>query len=140
MAQAPACAALPLEHVLETMRPLPLEPIPGLPPFLVGWSVIRGAPVPVVDLTLLLGDERRQAGTRLVVVRSGERRVALCVDGVLGIRTLESASLPPLLDSTHAAFIGSIGALDARLLTVLETGRIVPAAAWDALQLRSAGA
>jgi purine-binding chemotaxis protein CheW len=131
---------LPLEHVIETMRPLPLEPIPGLPPFMTGLSVIRGAPVPVVELGILLGDERRKAGARFILIRAGERRVALCVNGVLGIRALEAASvaaLPPLLLDANAAFVGMIGALDSRLLMILETARLVPAAAWDALQLRS---
>lgn len=136
---------LPLEHVIETMRPLPLEVIPDLPPFMTGVSIIRGAAVPVVELRKLLGDVGTGGGVgrRLVLLRTGERRVALSVDAVLGIRSLEGTSslgLPPLLQAANAAFVSAIGTLDSSLLVVLETGRLVPSAAWDALRVRSAQA
>ena len=51
--------ALPLEHISETMRPLSLQPFHGMPPFVDGLSIIRGAPVPVVDLARLLGNDER---------------------------------------------------------------------------------
>jgi purine-binding chemotaxis protein CheW len=47
--------ALPLAHVVETMRPLPIEPLGGMPGFVQGIAIIRGAPVPVVDAGALLG-------------------------------------------------------------------------------------
>jgi hypothetical protein len=34
--------ALPLHHVVETMRPLPIDPVVGTPAFISGVSVIRG--------------------------------------------------------------------------------------------------
>src|SRR5205809_310773 len=49
-----ACA-LPLMHVIETMRPLPIEPMACALSFVRGISIIRGAPTPVVDLGALLG-------------------------------------------------------------------------------------
>src|SRR5580692_5756315 len=72
--QARWCA-LPLRHVIETMRPLPTSPIPGAPAFVDGLAVIRGAPVPVVSLSRLLGATTTQA-TRLVCVRTERGRVA----------------------------------------------------------------
>ena len=130
---------LPLEHVLETMRPLPLETIPRMPSFILGLSVVRGAPLPVVDLATLLGQERR-ASTRFITIRTGKRRIALAVASVLGIRELDGASLarlPPLLQSASAEFVTAIGALDSQLLVILETGRIVSDDAWTALSVRS---
>ena len=47
--------ALPVGHVGETMRPLPVETLAGGPPFAPGVSVIRGQPTPVVDLAEVLG-------------------------------------------------------------------------------------
>ena len=44
--------ALPLEHVSETMRPLPVEPIAGVISPVAGVAIIRGGPVPVVDVAL----------------------------------------------------------------------------------------
>jgi len=34
--------AIPIEHVSETMRPLPVEPIGAVPSFLLGLAIIRG--------------------------------------------------------------------------------------------------
>ncbi|MEI9948856.1 MAG: chemotaxis protein CheW [Pseudomonadota bacterium] len=135
--------ALPLEHVSETMRPLPLEPLSGTASFIAGVSIIRGGPVPVVDLARLLGNGTDELRTRLVVVRVGERRAALSVAGVIGVRSLESAAvseLPPLLGGTSAEVILAVGSLDARLLLLLETSRMLPGFSWSSLEAGGAQA
>src|SRR6202041_1193103 len=55
--------ALPLAHVVETMRPLPVEPMAGAPPYVPGLGISRGRPAPAVDVARLLGedDARREA-------------------------------------------------------------------------------
>jgi len=128
--------ALPLEHVAETMRALPVEPIAGLPAFVSGVSIIRGAAVPVVDLATLLGEGSTKSLARLVLVRAEARLIALAVNEVLAIRRLESdsiAALPPLLRGTSTRFLSAAGALDAELLLIIEAGRIVPDSAWARL-------
>jgi len=120
--------ALPLEQVIETLRPLPMEPLSGAPGFVCGLSIIRGLPVPVVDLGRLLGTERTRP-TRFVTLRAGVRTVALAVDAVIGVRALGSAGageLPPLLSATGNDALRSLGSLDGELLLVLESGRLVP--------------
>ena len=42
--------ALPLGAVIETLRPLPLRPLAGAPAGVLGVAVVRGSPVPVIDL------------------------------------------------------------------------------------------
>lgn len=130
--------ALPLEHISETMRPLPIEPLNGMPAFVDGLSVIRGLPVPVVDLARLLGIEGGTRRTRFVVVKAHERYVALAVELVIGVGKPPSseAPLPSLLGEANAEFVAAIGALDDRLLMVLESGLILPAAAWKAFENR----
>ncbi|MET3131167.1 chemotaxis signal transduction protein [Oxalobacteraceae bacterium GrIS 1.11] len=44
--------ALPLLQVRESMRALPVEALPDMPPFMLGLAVIRGAALPVLDLVL----------------------------------------------------------------------------------------
>jgi len=126
-----------LEHVSETLRPLPVEALSGTAPFIDGVSIIRGAPVPVVDLARLLGNASVEPRMRLVVVKVGERNAALAVARVIGVRSLESATvieLPPLLSGASSEVIGAIGSLDARLLLVLETSRLVPESGWASLE------
>ncbi|MGI0148168.1 MAG: chemotaxis protein CheW, partial [Thermoplasmata archaeon] len=128
--------AFPLGHVLETLRPLPIRPVQATPVFVCGLSVIRGAPVPVVDLTALIGKARAGSIGRWVTLRLGERRLALAVEAVLGIRELEVSTLqalPPLLQDADHGLIESIGTLDSELLMLLEAGRLLPEEIWDAL-------
>jgi len=119
--------ALPVEHVIEIMRALPLEPFAGAPAYVRGVSIIRGAPVPVVDIGLLIGGEITHAA-RLVTVRTASRKVALAVERVIGVTTISSevfGQLPPLLEEAAADTIVAIGARDCELLVFLRTGRLV---------------
>jgi purine-binding chemotaxis protein CheW len=122
--------AIPLCHVAETMRPLPVEPLTGMPEFVRGVSVIRGAAVPVVDLAALLENGRPGATCgRFVTLKLGERRVAIAVDTVVGARDLQPAELgelPPILRDASAGLIEMIGTRDAQLLVVLRASCIVP--------------
>jgi purine-binding chemotaxis protein CheW len=120
--------ALPLEHVVEALRALPIVPVADAPPFVLGLAVIRGEPLPVVDVGRLLSADGAQA-ERFVIVNAGGRRVALAVDHVAGVRTVAPESLtalPPLMHTTASDVIAAIGLLDAELLLVLQSTRLVP--------------
>jgi purine-binding chemotaxis protein CheW len=132
--------ALPLANIVETMRPLPIEPIAGVPLFVRGVSIIRGVPTPVVDLGLVLGTSGGVAG-RFVSLRLGDRQVALSVDVVLGVRDLDASTireLPPLLQEASKDLIDAIGTLDAQVLVVLRAGWELPEGVWQALTLQEA--
>lgn len=126
--------AVPVEVVLETMRPLPIETIVGTPIFVRGLSVIRGAPVPVIDLAMLL--ESREAATkheRFVTVRSQGGTFALEVDGVVGVRDLDwnqLEELPPVLGRGADDPVEAIAVVDKEFLMVLRSARIVPDEIW----------
>lgn len=119
--------ALPVAHVIETMRPLPIEPVASAPAFVLGVAVVRGGPVPVVDLAALQGEDGGEVA-RFVTVHAGGRTVALAVSGIVGVRTLDGVALhdpPPLLADANPA-IEALGTLDGALLAVLRTGRVIP--------------
>jgi purine-binding chemotaxis protein CheW len=128
--------AVPLEHVVETMRPLRVESFAGMPSFIKGVSLIRGAPVPVVDAGALLGTSDDAQPARFVAVRAGQRRVALAVEEVLGVRELPAAtlhSLPPLLHDASADVVSAVGTLDQEFLVVLQATRFVLESQWQLL-------
>ncbi|HEX3774042.1 MAG TPA: chemotaxis protein CheW [Polyangiaceae bacterium] len=130
-----------LESVIETMRALPIEQVAAVPSFVSGLSIVRGQPVPVVDLPALLGVPREVRRARFVLVKAGDRRVALAVSNVLGTRSLPLRSLPelpPLLGSATAEFVNAIASLDAQLFLTLESGRLVPNSVWAELDLAGA--
>lgn len=137
-----ACA-IPLHHVAETMRPLAIEPVAGTPRFVPGVAVIRGAPTPVVDLAALLDNgEPRATYGRFVTIKLGARRVAIGVDGVVGVTTLEPAQLgelPPILRDVAADLVEAIGARDGQLLVVLRAARLLPDEVWTTLAAAPAG-
>jgi purine-binding chemotaxis protein CheW len=130
-AEARWCA-LPLRHVVETMRPLPLSPIPGAPPFVAGLAIIRGAAVPVVDLARLLGAVDTEP-KRFVSMTTQNGHIALAVDQVEGVRSLPSEllhSLPPLLQCADSRVVHAVGTLDDELLLFLQIARVVPEDLW----------
>jgi purine-binding chemotaxis protein CheW len=129
--------ALPVADVSETMLILPIEPIAGAPPFVLGLSILRGSPVPVVDAHALLGGAHREsAPAKLVAVKLDRRIVALAVDAVVGVRALPSAAmdeLPRLLRDVAAEIVEVVSTLDAELMLVLKAARVVPPAIWSAI-------
>lgn len=125
--------AVPLAHAAEVMRPLPVEPLVGAPAGVLGVAVIRGRATPVVDLEALLHGSPAGAladSARHVTLRTGDRVVAIAVEAVLGIRTVDLArfeGLPPLWQGPCPPAIAALGTLDRELLLVLETARLLPA-------------
>jgi purine-binding chemotaxis protein CheW len=125
------------------MRPLPIEPLLGTPAFVLGLAIIRGFPTPVVDARQLLGSPASPtirtvfaSSARFVSLKLGDRTAALAVDAVLDIRSLPKETLSdiaPLLRGGDAELVSLIGALDARLLLVLEAAQLVPDSVWSAI-------
>jgi purine-binding chemotaxis protein CheW len=128
--------ALPLAHVEETMRPLAVQPMAGLPWFISGIAVIRGVPTPVVNVASLLTGEAAPA-LRFVTIKTGRRHLVLAVDAVLGVAEIPPGSigaLPDLLHNAELDAISAIGVLNAELLLVLRTTLLIPADVWTAIQ------
>ena len=132
--------ALPLEHIIETMRPMPLDVLPGTPHFVAGMAIVRGEPLPVLLLSRLFGKEEKRA-ERLVIARAGTRRVALAVESVVGVRALEPEllqRLPPLLRDAPQDAVAEIGTLDGELMVVLQAARLVPAEVFAIVEAEAA--
>ncbi len=131
-----ACA-FPLADVIETMRPLPIEPLANAPDFVLGVACIRGAAAPVVRLSMLFNEQQLgDHSTRFVTLRVGQRCVAVAVESVIGIADLSDrafGNLPPLLQTGRAEFVQSLGMLDKDFLVVLDAARIVPDSVWREL-------
>jgi purine-binding chemotaxis protein CheW len=117
------------------MRPLNVERIAGVPAFLCGLAVIRGSAVPVINAAMLLGAELSRPA-RFVTVKAGQRRIALAVDAVIGVKTIPSGvldDLPLLFQRSDTDAVAAVGTLDSELLLVLRSARLVPEATWAAI-------
>ncbi len=118
------------------MRPLPVTPFEGAPGVVLGLAVIRGEVVPVLDAGLLAGDGPVRPG-RFVTVKSGGRTAALAVEGVLGIRAIDRASLaglPPLLAREDPDVVRAVSPGGDGLLFVLDGARLLPDEVWKLLE------
>jgi purine-binding chemotaxis protein CheW len=132
--------ALRLEEVIETMRPLETQPLAGTPPFVLGISVLRGVPTPVIDVARLL---RGDQGTpeRYVAVRTERGAVALATGEILGIRSVDTTTTgahPALLGGRSSRLVAGVGTVGAEPLLLLQSMRAVPDDVWEAAA--SAGA
>lgn len=121
--------AVPIAHVVETLRPRPLHALRASPDFVRGLAVLRGELTPVVDLHALVHGRPSTATTRLVLVRVATRRVALAVDVVVGVASLDVPSVEGLPDAcgpvARAIAAARSKALD--LVLLLDLVRLVPA-------------
>jgi purine-binding chemotaxis protein CheW len=127
--------AVPLAATIETLRPLPIERLPGAPEGIFGLSTVRGDTVPVVDLAGLF-DEPEGGVSRWVLVRAGARRLALAVSRVVGVRAIDEATeglAVALAAQLAAPFITALATHAGRLLAVLDVARILPETAAGAL-------
>ena len=126
----PYCCALPVSAVVETMRPLPIQKLKNAPPGVIGVSIVRGCPTPLLDLAALLHENSPSAYTRFVSLRVAQRTVALAVDTVIGIRDFGISSplpaIPPLFQQVRPEVIEAMTAVDSELVLVLRSAELVP--------------
>ena len=126
--------ALPLDEVIETMRPLATRPLAGTPPYVRGISVMRGVPTPVIDVSRLLRGDQGEP-ERYVAVRTERGPVALATGPILGIRDTTAdigRGHPALLGGGSKSFIAGVGTIDAEPLLLLQSMRAVPDEVWEA--------
>jgi purine-binding chemotaxis protein CheW len=126
--------ALQLDEVIETMRPLATHSLAGTPAFVLGISILRGVPTPVIDVARLLGGGQA-AVTRFVAVRTERGPVAFATGDVLGIRAAvadPAAQHEGLLRSAPGGLIAGVGRIGEEPLLVLQSMRVVSDDVWEA--------
>ncbi len=99
--------------------------LPGAPAHIKGVVNIRGTIVPVVDLRIRfqLGSATYDALTVMVVLNVGDRIVGVVVDSVSDVVALGAEQIRPNPDLEGAVdprFVTGIGALDGRMLILLD--------------------
>jgi purine-binding chemotaxis protein CheW len=109
----------------------PATPMPQTPDYVLGVINLRGVVMPVIDLRRRLGLGETTPSSRhvIVVVQQDERMVGLLVDAVQETFMVDETllQLPPAMDSVAAAqFVDAIIPLDARMLSRLVVGALLP--------------
>lgn len=106
-------------------------PLPQAPSYVRGVINLRGAVLPIVDLSARLGLGATEPSVRnvIIVVRIGTRLVGLLVDAVSEVLTATSEMIQPTPDVSCDAvkmFIRGILALDGRMVSWITLDKILP--------------
>ena len=109
----------------------PATPLPQAPGYVRGVINLRGAVLPIVDLSARLGLGATEPSVRnvIIVVRIGTRLVGLLVDAVSEVMTATSDMIQPTPDVSSDAvkmFIRGILALEGRMISWITLDRILP--------------
>lgn len=116
----------------------PTTPMPHTPSFISGLINLRGAVIPIIDLSMRFGFAQTQTSERnvIIVVQVGCQSVGLLVDSVSDILTVGDDQLQPTPEvgsDTARAFVTRIIAdEDGRMIRVIDLDEIVPQGMGDA--------
>jgi purine-binding chemotaxis protein CheW len=102
-----------------------ITPVPNAPAFVEGVVFSRGQVVPAVNLRVRFGFERQKITiqSRLIIVRTGQRRVGLMVDSSREFRTIATEAIQPPNDAIaglSGRYLQGIANLADRLILVLD--------------------
>ncbi len=116
--------AIDLHHVREVFEIESVTRVPGMPPALVGVANLRGVVLPLVDLRVVLGFSTKGPTPRTgVVVQHGTQQIAILVDRVPEIQTVQKGQFLPV-PKGHAQgsrpFVSAILRVEDRLGGVVE--------------------
>jgi purine-binding chemotaxis protein CheW len=109
----------------------PATPLPQAPSYVRGVINLRGAVLPIVDLSARLGLGATEPSVRnvIIVVRIGQRLVGLLVDAVSEVLTATTDMIQPTPDVSSDAvkmFIKGILALEGRMVSWITLDKILP--------------
>jgi purine-binding chemotaxis protein CheW len=123
--------AVPIAHVAEILKPLPITPVPRAPSVVIGVMTVRGRLVTVIDLRrrLKLRESPPDARSRILITDTGEERIGLLVDEVMQVHRLAESEIEPrdVLGGDPQPYLAGIGRPDGAVLMLLDLRPILEA-------------
>ncbi len=109
----------------------PATPLPQSPCFVRGVINLRGAVLPIIDLSARLGFGPSQPTARhvIMVVQIGHQAVGLLVDAVSDILTVAGAAVQPTPDVASEmakSFVRGVLAIDGRMISFIALDNVLP--------------
>ncbi|MDQ8154145.1 MAG: chemotaxis protein CheW [Gemmatimonadota bacterium] len=115
-----------VERVLRYVKP---RPVPDLPAWMEGVLDYRGRVVPVIDLRARFGAEgTRPEGARIVVCEAGDGWIAMTVDSVQEVATIDNAQIEPpptLFRGLTKEYLTGMVRRDGAVLVVLNVSHLL---------------
>ena len=105
--------------------------LPRSPAYIRGVVNLRGAVLPIVDLSLRLGFAAAEPSARhvIIVAQIGSQIVGLLVDEVSDIITVAPSDIQPTPDVASELvklFVQGILAIDGRMISLISLDRVLP--------------
>ena len=126
--------AIDILHIREILEYTRLTPVPMMPSFIAGVLNLRGAVVPVVDLSVRFGGRRSEVGKRTSIViveqelEEGLMAVGVIVDTVnqvLDIAADQVEPSPRFGARLRSDFIAGMGKVDDQFLVLLDVRHVL---------------
>ncbi len=119
-----------IERIQEIVIPTGVARVPEVPAYVEGVSNLRGSIIPIINLRLLFGLNRRavDAETRTVVVNVGDRTMGCTVDSVSRVMRISADQIQPAPDtvlSTGRRFIEGFARVGEELFILLDVDQLL---------------
>ncbi|RJP61422.1 MAG: purine-binding chemotaxis protein CheW [Ignavibacteriales bacterium] len=116
--------------VQEIIKIISITKVPNSPHFVEGVINLRGRVIPIIDLRVRLGMEKKihTNDTRIVVVELGGKIVGFIVDEVnevLRISKSITEAPPELVTGVDSEYITAVGKLEDRMLILLDLDKVL---------------
>ncbi|MBL6830285.1 MAG: chemotaxis protein CheW [Pirellulales bacterium] len=119
-----------IERIQEIVIPSGITRIPEVPDYVEGVSNLRGTIIPIINLRMLFGLERRvvDAETRTIVLNVGSRTMGCTVDAVARVLRVAADAIEPALDmvaGTTCRSIEGFARVGDEILILLDVDRLL---------------
>ncbi len=109
----------------------PATPMPHAPPYVMGIINLRGAVLPIVDLSARLGMQEAEPSARhvIIVAQVKSRIVGLLVEAVSDILTITEENIQPVPEISsdlEKQYARGILAIDKRMICMIELDALFP--------------
>jgi purine-binding chemotaxis protein CheW len=115
-------------RVVEIIKPQKIYSMPGLPEFLSGVMSVRGAVIPLIDLRKRFGKQPSGKKERTIVIRSGQEKLGLLVDGIKEIMSLapDEIMLPPsIFKGFKTKYLTGLGKKSETIIILLDVDNLL---------------
>ena len=115
-------------RVVEIIKPQKIYSMPGLPEFLSGVMSVRGAVIPLIDLRKRFGKQPSGKKERIIVIRSGQEKLGVLVDGMKEIMSLapDEMILPPsIFKGFKTEYLTGLGKKNETIIILLDIDNLL---------------
>lgn len=113
----------PIDAVHEIIPPARVTPVPNAPPEITGIMSLRGIVLPVLDISLFLGQRpgAESPDTRIIVINPKEELLGVRVDKVLHTLSIQTQEIesPPATVQDDRGLIAGVHSMEDQLLILL---------------------